>query len=120
MIYFHDESGKVVNTYSQLSGIAYVLEYNCRVENTNMEIDRSKKGFFHIACPDRTYMDDWIDTHEILAETIRSGRLKHTLPDLCVAIGDGLYSIFMRSPVKIDWNKDYHFYKDKKYEVLCG
>jgi len=116
MIYFHDENGIIVNSYSQLSAIEYILEYDCRGENVNMEIDKSKKTFFHIACPDKNYMDAWIKRHEVIAKTINgSSFMRYTTPDPCVAIGGGLYSYFMRSPVKIDWSKDYHFYKDKQY-----
>lgn len=116
MIYFHDENGNIVNTYSSLSGIEYILEYDCRGKYSNMELDMSKSKLIHVACPDEVYMKYWIERHEVILRTLHSiGDIQYTTPCLCVGIGDGDFSVFMRSPVKIDWNKDYHFYPNKGY-----
>ena len=115
MIYIHDKNGDVANTYDQMSSIEYILEYDCRGQNINMEIDKSKKRFLHVACQDKRYMQEWIIRHEVLLEVIHDGYMKYTTPDWCVSTGDGYFSYFMRSPIKIDWNQDYHFYFDKPY-----
>lgn len=116
MIYFHDIDGKVTNTYSQMSGIEYVLEYDCRGQNINMAIDKSKARMIHVACNSKSYLENWITRHEVLNKILHDGSYyKWAEPDWCVRVSDGDFSYFMRSPIKIDWSGDYHFFPDKRY-----
>ena len=116
MIYFHDSDGSVTNTYQETSGIEYILEYDCRGRHINMSIDTRDKRFIHVACPDEHYMDDWVKRHEVVLPVLHDWLVRYTTPDLCVSVGDGDFSVFMRSPVRIDWVKDYHFYPNRSYE----
>ena len=117
MLYFHDKDGNTTNEYSETSGIKYVLEYDCRGKNVNAEIDTSTKRFIHVACNSKEYMLDWIDRHEVLLKTASKGFLRYFTPDWCVSVTEGDFSFFCRSPIKIDWTKDYHFYEDKRYKT---
>jgi len=120
MLYFHDKDGNIANEYSESSGIKYVLEYNCRGKNINDEIDINEKRFIHVACDSKEYLDDWVNHHEVLLKTENKGYISYFEPDWCVRVTDGDFSFFSRSPIKIDWTKDYHFYDDKSYQCNLG
>lgn len=115
MIYFHNENGDVITEYSSASGIEYILEYNCRGEHRDMKIDTTKKRFVHFACQDKYHLEEIVKMHEVLLYTSTKSYLGFKEPDWCVRTYEGFFSYFIRSVVKIKWNRDYHFYPNKEH-----
>ena len=118
MIYIHREDGSVENKYSSLSGIEYVIEYAIDWKYDNMDLIKIPKKFIHVACRNWKYADNWINRHETLEKVRHEGFLSWLEPVWCVNTAEGTFSYWYRNSIKIDWNFDYHFYPNNKYEKL--
>lgn len=117
MVYIHNENGDVINTYSEASGIEYVLEYGCFTKLNGFDREDIGLHYFFIACRDWEYLHRWIEQHDYMADTIdNKGRLRKE-SSCAVLIGGDNYIWHSRMPIKIDYEQDYHFYPNKSHSI---
>lgn len=111
MIYMHDKDGNVSNEYSIMSGIESVVEYECdgKYNPCTLTVDRNEKRKIHVACENETYARDWAKRHENFREVMVADRIS-CCPITVVSTAVGDYAWWSRNVIKVDWNKDYHFY----------
>lgn len=117
MIYYYDKDGKVSNKYDPLSGIKIILEYELDGVLNGSCVDKSEKKVIRIACPDKAYMNRWIDEHENIGICSTTDSLR-AFPISCILVGEKNYNWWKRKPIEIDYNKDYHFYYNKPCQTI--
>ena len=118
MIYFHNEDGEVTTTYSESSGIKYILEYECDRKYSGSATTKIPTKMLQVACPDKAYAQEWISRNEIIEPVYSNSPLRYTTPILCVIGNDGNeYCYWKREFIEINRHKEYHFYENKSYSI---